>query len=255
MRNYIKYLRVIYLATLAMTAQSGHSQSEAELEIVGTPTINGSGCPTGSASMIVTNSTQDGPRDYFQAVYDTFIVERTPQHKIKDKVNKSCKVIFQLQYTKGYSFRLDEIEYDGYAELGRQVKGVIRTSYGFGRNPKNLKRRRGKQVKGKEVLKGPEKNGKDYSFSEEFGFTNGSENTDNDQWNRKNQKMWSPCKKNNNPVYFVLKTDLKIAYQKNDKNGKPIKKKKKLKNTSMLTLDIKSAAFHQKMSITWKKCK
>lgn len=91
--------------------------------------VNGSGCPIGTASAIVTNSRPGGPADYFQITYDEFIVEKGPY--AEERSRKFCNISLDIKFPQGWSFTMLSTEVDGYVEIGRGARGELKTQYSF----------------------------------------------------------------------------------------------------------------------------
>lgn len=108
-------------------------------------TVNGSGCPIGTASVLVTNSRPGGPADYFQVTYDNFIVERGDELAPKDS-RKFCNLALDVKFPQGWAFTIFKMEMDGYAEIARGARGEVKTEYFFPHVSR--KKRHRKRVKG-----------------------------------------------------------------------------------------------------------
>lgn len=108
-------------------------------------TVNGSGCPIGTASVLVTNSRPGGPADYFQVTYDNFIVERGDDLAPKDS-RKFCNLALDVKFPQGWAFTIFKMEMDGYAEIARGARGEVKTEYFFPHVSR--KKRHRKRVKG-----------------------------------------------------------------------------------------------------------
>lgn len=130
-------------------AQTGPGKSEVYIDDV---VVNGSGCPVGTATAIVTNSTPNGPVDYFQVTFDEFAVERP------GKSRKFCNVLLNIKYPSGWSFTVLDVETDGYGEIQKGVKGTFKISYRY----RNTNRGRSKSRTHKGYWEG------EYRFSDKF---------------------------------------------------------------------------------------
>lgn len=159
-----------FAATAA--AQKGPSKHEVGIDDV---IVNGSGCPIGSAAAIFTNSVPGGPADYFQVTYDQFIVEKP------GKSRKFCNVLLNIKYPSGWSYSVNDVETDGYAEIQKGVKATMKMSYRY----RNTNRGTSKQRVQKGYWEG------DYKFSDRFAHP-----------------VYSECGK----VYPInLKTEIKLS--------------------------------------------
>lgn len=144
-------LSTVAVFAFAATAAAQHGPGRQEVEIRDV-TVNGSGCPIGTATAIVTNSTPNGPVDYFQVTFDEFIVEKP------GKARKFCNVLLNIKYPSGWSFTVLDVETDGYAEIQDGVTGQIKISYRY----RNTNRGRSKTRKQRGYWEG------EYKFNDKF---------------------------------------------------------------------------------------
>lgn len=158
------------LALAGTAVAQGPGRGEVEIKDA---TVNGSGCPVGTATVIVTNSKPSGPVDYFQVTFDDFIVEKP------GKARKFCNVALDLKFPQGWSYSVMDIETDGYAEIQKGVRGKLKMEYAF----RGTSARASKTRNQKGYWEG------EYKFSDRFG-----------------QVVWSPCGK-------VLPVNLKTTIQ------------------------------------------
>lgn len=136
---------LIALAPLTMTtAASAQAPHPDEVEIKDV-TVNGSGCPIGTATVLLTNSKPNGPADYFQVTYDNFIVERGDDLAPKDS-RKFCNLALDVKFPQGWAFTIFKMEMDGYAEIAKGARGEVKTEYFFPHVSR--KKRHRKKVRG-----------------------------------------------------------------------------------------------------------
>lgn len=129
------------LISASLFSQSGPHNQEVEIRDV---RVNGTGCPIGTASVLLTNSHPNGPIDFFEIVYDEFIVERGPD--ATEKSRKFCNVVADIKFPQGWSYSIFRLEYEGYAEIARGAKAELKTEYFF---PQVTSRKRDvKKIKG-----------------------------------------------------------------------------------------------------------
>lgn len=112
------------MAAVAATGAYGQAPSKKDVKIYGF-IAGGTGCPgdSDSSARIVTNSNpgSDGA-DYFQVVYDAFIVRFGPGVPRRER-RKNCNFTFNVDYPKGYKFRFQSLQFEGFAELDEGVNG------------------------------------------------------------------------------------------------------------------------------------
>lgn len=120
-----KSLPLLGMGLLALAGNSyGQAPAKKDVKIYGF-IAGGTGCPGDGASStrIVTNSNPGSQgADYFQVVYDAFIVKFGPGASRRDRT-KNCNFTFNVDYPKGYKFRFQSLQFEGYAELAEGVNG------------------------------------------------------------------------------------------------------------------------------------
>lgn len=212
-------------------------QKGADFKITGLR-YSGNGCPKDngqdSASLFATNSKPGGGVDYFQATFDDFIVTRPGSEKKTPKDVKKCTITFNIDHPKGMRFKLDSVEFDGYAEIAKKHKGIFKAVYYFNKNDNDSKKKKRKAHK--EKLKGGYEG--DYKFNLAFEFW------DSDKKKGKKKKLWTPCNRKGKKINYNIQTTLTLKGHSKD-----------LKAESMLTADIQSGLFQQKFKMKWVKCK
>lgn len=189
--------------------------------------VSGSGCDNSSTTFTGRSSTSGGV-DYFQAVYDAFIVKRgpdIPETNTSRNFNEiKCKIIMKINYPKGMRFKLDSAQYDGFANIIDGAIGGFRASYFFDPSSEEM----GDRYAERRQFKGPVK--KSYVINTKFRHKKSGEQ----------RELWSPCKLTDAPMYFQLNTAIRL---RGNREG-----------NSMLSIDIASGVFTQKMNLHWVKC-
>lgn len=142
MKTWLPTLSLCLMTFSSLALANGPGPGEVEIKDV---TVNGSGCPIGTASVLVTNSRPNGPADYFQVTYDNFIVERGDELAPKDS-RKFCNLALDVKFPQGWAFTIFKMEMDGYAEVARGARGEVKTEYFFPHVSR--KKRHRKRVKG-----------------------------------------------------------------------------------------------------------
>lgn len=79
-------------------------------------TINGSGCPVGTATIIITNSLPQGPIDYAQMTFDQFTLDQT-NLQANNRAAKNCKMELEFKVPAGYTLGKINMQADGYTDL------------------------------------------------------------------------------------------------------------------------------------------
>ncbi|KAJ3368558.1 hypothetical protein HDU91_000470 [Kappamyces sp. JEL0680] len=85
----------------------------------------GSGCPQGSAAVVLSDD-----RQTFTVIYDKFIAFSGTGSTVKD-TRKNCQLNVGLSYPQGWSYTVITVDYRGYAQLPAQVTAVQKAIYYF----------------------------------------------------------------------------------------------------------------------------
>lgn len=113
--------------TLALSMAAAPALAADKVEIKDA-TINGSGCPVGTATIIVTNSTPNGPVDYVQMTFDDFIVENPTAGRVKLH-KKFCKLRMDVKVPAGYTLGAIDFQNSGYTDRGeKNTKMALETT-------------------------------------------------------------------------------------------------------------------------------
>lgn len=110
------------LCAVPAFGQEGPGRGEVEIKDV---TVNGSGCPVGTATVIITNSKENGPIDSGVATFDSFIVEKP------GKDRKFCNIAVDMKFPHGWSYALVETYLPGTAVIQKGVTASVQTSIAF----------------------------------------------------------------------------------------------------------------------------
>ncbi|TMR04270.1 DUF4360 domain-containing protein [Actinomadura soli] len=171
-------------AALAMTAASV-SPAAADEEFLGrgpdgvtieVATINGSGCPIGTAA-IALNETNDA----FTVTYSEYIAQVGGNSKPTDS-RKNCQINMRVHVPQGFTYAVAATDYRGYANLKTGANAAQTASYYFQGDPRTRR----------------------YTYPVKGPFSNSWQNTDVVDVS---QLVWSPCGEQRN---FNINTDLRI---------------------------------------------
>lgn len=106
-----------FFLTLAL-AIAAPAFANAEVEIKDA-TVNGDGCPVGTATVIVTNSTPGGPVDFALVSFDSFRVENTAAGVAK-LYKKTCKLVLDVFLPAGHTLGTMQFANEGYTDRGEK---------------------------------------------------------------------------------------------------------------------------------------
>ncbi len=113
------------------TAEFAPPPSDITVEVV---TVNGSGCPAGTAS--VAPST-DG--ESFRVSFSDFLAQSGPGAKPTD-FRKNCQLSLRVGNADGMTYGISRITYRGFAHLEAGARGLQRASYYFaGQSPTTIR--------------------------------------------------------------------------------------------------------------------
>jgi len=90
--------------------------------------LEGTGCPQGSTSVMLVDSKGGDKFDFFQVIYDKFIVESGLGTTLEQN-KKNCRIHMKIKISKGWELALTEVEYKGFVDLPENEVGVIRSMY------------------------------------------------------------------------------------------------------------------------------
>jgi len=100
-----------------------------QVKIVGTPVVSGTGCPAGTAHVIISSTTPGCTRaDFIEVLFDDFTAQKGPGISFADR-RQQCTVEVTLRVPSGLRFTVDQTHYEGYANLGPSDTGTLTSDY------------------------------------------------------------------------------------------------------------------------------
>jgi hypothetical protein len=88
-------------------------------------TVNGSGCPAGTAAVAVADD-----NTAFTVTYSDYTAQAGSGSSPTD-FRKNCQLNLRVHYPQGFTFGIAKADYRGFAHLPRGARGVQRASYYF----------------------------------------------------------------------------------------------------------------------------
>lgn len=88
-------------------------------------TVNGSGCPAGTAAVAVSDD-----NTAFTVTYSDYTAQAGSGSSPTD-FRKNCQLNLRVHYPQGFTFGIAKADYRGFAHLPRGAKGMQRASYYF----------------------------------------------------------------------------------------------------------------------------
>ncbi|WP_035738236.1 DUF4360 domain-containing protein [Glycomyces arizonensis] len=121
------------LAALAAAMLAGPA-AQADTELADAPggrvtvdvvTVNGSGCPQGTA-----DATVNGDNTSFTVTYDRFLAEAGGSTDVVDS-RKNCQINLAVNVPSGFTYAIARADYRGYGHLESGATGMQQASYYF----------------------------------------------------------------------------------------------------------------------------
>ncbi|MGW7363266.1 DUF4360 domain-containing protein [Streptomyces sp. NPDC054841] len=170
-------------AVLASTLVAGNAGS-ANAAITAPPdkivieiaTVNGSGCPAGTAAVAVSPD-----NTAFTVTYSDYLAQ-TGGGSAPTDFRKNCQLNLIVHVPQGFTYAVASVDYRGYASLERGASAIQKASYYFQGSPDTAARNH--------PFTGP--------------FDNNWQATDSTEWG---QLVWAPCGVKRN---FNINTELRV---------------------------------------------
>lgn len=117
-------LAVVPMSASAASPASAVKPSQPPSFTVRLLTANGSGCPLGSSAVSRLSSSE------FTVTYSRYIAAAGSGVSPID-FRKNCQLDTRVGIPAGWTFGVSEVDYRGYAHLGRRARGTVAASYYF----------------------------------------------------------------------------------------------------------------------------
>ncbi|MCM2281797.1 MAG: DUF4360 domain-containing protein [Bdellovibrionaceae bacterium] len=98
------------------------AQAQANYQL-GTPVLRGPGCPSGSASAVIS---PDGSA--ISILFDRFTIQRAPGTYRPEKLKTHCAFNIPLKVAPGFILKATSVDYRGFTSLQYDARGMILTS-------------------------------------------------------------------------------------------------------------------------------
>jgi hypothetical protein len=95
-------------------------------------TVNGSGCPAGTAHV-----TMSGDNTSFEVNYDQFAALSGGNARPVD-ARKNCQLNLRIDAPAGYRYAIADADYSGWAHIADGANGLLRTNYYFQGSPATI---------------------------------------------------------------------------------------------------------------------
>nr|WP_249228069.1 DUF4360 domain-containing protein [Kutzneria sp. CA-103260] len=88
-------------------------------------TVNGSGCPAGTAAVAVARD-----NTAFTVTYSNYLAQVGPQSSPTD-IRKNCQLALRIHVPQGFTYAIAEADYRGFAALSSGATGMEQANYYF----------------------------------------------------------------------------------------------------------------------------
>lgn len=88
-------------------------------------TVNGSGCPKGTAAVAVASD-----NTAFTVTYSDYLAQVGPSSNPTD-IRKNCQLNLGVHVPQGFTYAIAQVDYRGYGSLQKGAKGTEKASYYF----------------------------------------------------------------------------------------------------------------------------
>jgi hypothetical protein len=119
------------MSTVVVPSADRPPPGEVTIDVV---TVNGSGCPPGTAAVEVSPDNTS-----FHAMYSNYLAAVGVGTRPTD-VRKNCQLNLKVNVPQGFTFAIAQIDYRGFAHLERGATGTQRGSYYFAGTPEMMKK-------------------------------------------------------------------------------------------------------------------
>lgn len=114
----------LLLATV-VTAPAAHAADVPDFVMIDVVTVNGSGCPAGTAAIAAADD-----RTAFTVTYSDYLAQ-AGQGSDPTDFRKNCQLNIRVSYPQGFTFGIAQADYRGFANLQQGATGVEKGSYYF----------------------------------------------------------------------------------------------------------------------------
>lgn len=119
------------MSTVVVPSADRPPPGEVTINVV---TVNGSGCPPGTAAVEVSPDNTS-----FRAMYSNYLAAVGVGTRPTD-FRKNCQLHLKVNVPQGFTFAIAQIDYRGFAHLERGATGTQRGSYYFAGTPETMKK-------------------------------------------------------------------------------------------------------------------
>ncbi|MBL1097144.1 DUF4360 domain-containing protein [Streptomyces coffeae] len=115
----------LFASALSTQGVSSAPDAPPEKIQVSVRTVNGSGCPKGTAAVAVA-----GDNTAFTVTYSDYLAQVGGGADPTD-IRKNCQLNLDVHIPQGFTYAIAEVDYRGYASLQRGARGTEKASYYF----------------------------------------------------------------------------------------------------------------------------
>lgn len=115
-------LSLVVAPTAPSSADAAPPPGKIKVDVV---TVNGSGCPAGTAAVAVADD-----NTAFTVTYSQYTAQAGSGSSPTD-FRKNCQLSLRVHYPQGFTFGIAQADYRGFAHLPKGAKGTQRANYYF----------------------------------------------------------------------------------------------------------------------------
>ncbi|MBM7170248.1 DUF4360 domain-containing protein [Streptomyces sp. G44] len=166
----------LFASTLPAHAPAGILEPPPDKIVIEVATVNGSGCPLGTAAVAVS-----GDNSAFTVTYSDYLAQ-AGGGAAPTAFRKNCQLNLVVHVPQGFTYAIASVDYRGYASLQPGAKGIEKASYYFQGSPNTA--------------------AKTHEFK--GAYHDNWQATDSTDWA---QLVWAPCGERRN---FNINTELRV---------------------------------------------
>ena len=170
--------------------------------------VNGTGCPEGS---VTTDISEDAKA--FTLLFSEFMAQ-TYDGALPSEKRKNCQITLNLKIPQGWQYSVLDVQYQGYVNLDRGVRGFQTSTYYFQGDAR-------RRATARSNFRGPI--ARDFLLSDKVGFSS---------------VVWSKCGVNR---ALNINASVGVSNTRPTQNG-------------LITIDSVDGEIKQKYALRWKRC-
>jgi hypothetical protein len=128
-KTALKSLSVLSTLMLGTMLSSGQARADTPV-FISNLLFNGSGCNALDSAADLMDTNDDGLKDSFIIIFSNYIAQQGKGIPISDR-RKNCNISVGLVLPQGYQFTIADVDYQGFADVPKDVSGWQVSTYQF----------------------------------------------------------------------------------------------------------------------------